>query len=446
MSLLLNLLGPRRGFDGGLFLPDYKAITARRSIETLSISVPLCVPLQVRQDLATRPLIAPGERVLRGQRLSQPTSADSLPVHAPTSGTIARLETVWTAHDGFLPCAVLEPDGRDEPFVPAWDWGNESFFAQLVEHGVVCPQPRGPAHVVIREAAATGVTDLIVNAMETEPYLTADLRTIVEQPGRVVDATCEIADALGVRRVILAIPYRHRRVTRRIEAEASGRFVEVVPLASRYPQCHPTVLIKTLLDREVPPSGTGLDVGAVVLPLAMVRAAADAIFDNRPLTHALLTIAGDAITRPGTYRVPIGSPIAHLAERLGGEGEFARAVSGGPLTGQAFARRDAVVSAEMTALLFFSSEDWRSPIPCIHCGWCVEDCPVGLDPTELVQLESHPNCGPADFAQLSACIGCGLCSYVCPSSLPLAQTILRTRRRFGSSRSGSMPRPGGSST
>lgn len=435
MSLLLNLLGPRRGFDGSLFLPDYKAITARRSIETLGVSVPLRVPLQVRQDLATVSLVSPGERVLRGQRLSQPTSPDSVPVHAPTSGTIARLDTVWTAHDGFLPCAVLEPDGRDELYNHAWDWGGESFFAQLAELGVVGPQPRGPAHVVIRQATAVGVTDLIVNAMETEPYLTADLRTIVEQPGRVVDATCEIADALGVRRVILAIPYRHRRVTRRIESEAMGRFVEVVPLASRYPQCHPTVLIKTLLDREVPPAGTGLDVRALVLPLALVRAAADAIFDNRPQTHALLTIAGDAIARPGTYRVPIGTPIAHLAERLGATGEITRAISGGPLTGKAFSHGNAVVSADMTALLFFSSAEWRNPIPCIHCGWCVEDCPVGLDPAGLVQIESHPKCTPDEFAQLSACIGCGLCSYVCPAALPLAQTIERTQRRFASSRS-----------
>ena len=435
MSLLLNLLGPRRGFDGGLFLPDYKAITARRSIETLVVSVPLHVPLQVRQDLATTSLVKPGDRVLRGQRISQPTSTDSIPVHAPTSGTITRLGAVWTAHDGFLPSAVLEPDGREELYSHAWDWGGESFIAQLSELGVVSPQPRGPAHVVVRQAIAAGVTDLIVNAMETEPYLTADLRTIVEYPGRVVDATCEFADALGVRRVILAIPYRHRRVTRRIESEAAGRFVEVVPLASRYPQCHPTMLIKTLLDREVPPGGTGLDIGAVVLPLALIRSAADAIFDNRPMTHALLTIAGDAIARPGTYRVPIGTPIAHLAERVGGSGEIDRVICGGPLTGQSFARGDSVVSADMTALLFFSSAEGRSPIPCIHCGWCVEDCPVGLDPPELVQLESQPSCTPDAYSQLSACIGCGLCSYVCPAGLPLLQTIERTQHRFSSMRS-----------
>ncbi len=434
MALLLNLLGPRRGFDGGLFLPDNKSVTARRPIETLAVAAPLHVPLQVRQDLPTAPLVKPGERVLRGQRLSQPTTVEAVPVHAPTSGAITGFGRVWTAHDGFLPCAVLEPDGRDEEYHHPWDWDGESFFAQLAEHGVVCPQPRGPAHTIVRQATMAGVTHLIVNAMETEPYLTADLRTIVEEPGRVVDATCEFADALGIHRVILAIPYRHRRVTRRIEAEAAGRFVEVVPLAGRFPQCHPTILIKTLLDREVPPGGSGLDVGVLVLPLAMVRAAAEAIFDNRPMTHVLLTMAGEAISRPGTYRVAIGTPVRHLAERLGATGPLARVVCGGPLTGVALTHEDAVVTADMTALLFFSRTEDQNPIPCIHCGWCVEDCPVGLDPPDLVQLESQPNCTADDLTRLKACIQCGLCSYVCPASLPLSQTIQRTRLRFESSR------------
>lgn len=359
---------------------------------------------------------------------------DAVPVHAPTSGKITGLGRIWTANDGYLPCATLEPDGRDEWLREPWDWVGESFFAQLAERGIMCPKPRAPGHVVVRQATAAGVTDLIVNAMETEPYLTADLRTIVEEPGRVVDATCEFADALGIHRVILAIPYRHRRVTRRMEAEAAGRFVDVVPLASRYPQCHPTMLIKTLLDREVPPGGSGLDVGVLVLPLMMVRAAAEAIFDNRPMTQVLLTIAGDALAKPGTYRVAIGTPIAHLAQRLGTIGPMFRVVCGGPLTGVALAHEDAVVTADMTALLFLGRETERNPIPCIHCGWCVEDCPVGLDPPELVQLESHPSLDREGLTQMNACIDCGLCSYVCPASLPLSQTIERTRARFESVR------------
>ncbi len=435
MSMWRNILGPRQKLDGGLFLPDHKSITARRPIEEMEIDGPLHVPLQIRRDLPATARVEPDDCVLGGELLAHADGSDSVSVSAPTSGKIVALERVWTAADGFLPGAVLEPDGRDEWVQPRQRWESESFVWQLADCGVMCTTPRGPGHALIRAAAAASVTDLIVNAMETEPYLTADLRSLVEEPGRLIDATCEIAGALGARRVLFVLPFRHRRVVARMEAEARGRFVEVVPLANRYPQCDPIVLVKTLLDREVVPGGSVLDVGAVVVPLAMVRATGDAVLGGRPVTQALMTVAGDAVDHAGTYRVPVGTPMRRIAERAGLIGPVARAISGGPLMGVPLGRDDAVVTADTTALLLFSDGGPRpNPVPCIRCGWCVEDCPVGLDPSELMHLEAEHECDPIDLARLRVCVDCGLCSYVCPAQLPLAASIKRARSRFEKTR------------
>lgn len=430
MSVLLNLLGPRQGFEGGLFLPEFKSATARRPIEHVFADRTLFVPLQVADGWETRVDVARGERVVRGQRLATATVRSSTHVHAPTSGTVTDFSRVWTPHQGYLPCAVLEPDGRDESLPRNLGWMGESFVGQLADHGVICDSPLLPAAEVLHRAATAGVTELIVSAMETEPYLTADLRTLVEQPGRLMDITCELADALGVARAIFAMPFRHRRVARRISEESRGRYIEVVPLSNRYPQCHPIILVKTLLDREVPPGGSTLDVGAVVVPLSMVRMAAEAVYDDTSVTHATLTVAGDAVEHAGTYRVPIGTTLHHLADRVGLLAPVEQAVFGGPLTGVAVSRDDAVITADTTAILLFSRAERPEPVPCIHCGWCVEDCPVGVDPSSLAQLESEPSADAMTMAHLSACIDCGLCSYVCPASLPLAATIRRSRSRF----------------
>ncbi len=359
-----------------------------------------------------------------------PTHRDSVPIHAPTSGTIGDTQRVWTASDGYLPGVILEPDGADEWIERHRTWDSESFISQLATCGALCPSPRGPAHGVIEKAAEAGVTDLIVNAMETEPYLAADLRTLVEEPGRIIDATCEIADALGAHQASLALPFRHRRVVRRMESEAVDRHIEIIPLANPYPQCDPVVLVKTLLDREVLPGDSVLDVDAVVLPLSMVRMTAAAIFDGRPITHALMVVAGDAVDHVGTYRVAIGTPVARLAERVGLLTPVAQVISGGPLTGRPLGFQDAVITADTSAILLFSEAPRPEPVPCIHCGWCVEDCPVGLDPSSLIQVESQSTCSDLTLAQLRVCVDCGLCSHVCPSQLPLAASIRRARFRF----------------
>lgn len=442
MKLLANILGPRQAFDGGLFLRDYKAITARRPIEWIHADCPIHVPLTVRGDFETTNIVQVGDRVIRGQQLSVPRSEGGLPVHSPVSGHVLRFESAWSPFDGALPGVIIEPDGRRDAIPPVHDWQDESLVAQLLGHGAFCPGMRKPLHAVIREAVRRGVSGLIINAMETEPYLTADLRTLVEEAGRVVDVTSELADALGVERAVIAAPFRHRHVMKRLISDAAGRMIEIASLPDPYPQCHPHLLVKSIFGYEVEPGGTPLDLGVIVLPLSSVRQAAAALLDDRPVTHVLLTVAGDAVDRPGTYRVPIGMPIHRLAQAVGLTDPVRQVVIGGPLTGISMRNENAVVTIEMTAVLFFASASTARPVECVHCGWCIEDCPVGISPPDLMKLEGRNSATPMEQSHLRACIDCGLCTHVCPSQLPLAQTIkdLRGKLTAGSAQ-GEFGRP-----
>ena len=430
VAILTELLGPRANFDGGLYLPDFKAGIAKRPTETLAVHETLRVPLTVRRDLETRPIVKPGQNVRRGQPLAHPINPQALPAHAATSGKIIEIGRAWTPLEGYLPCAVLEPDGRDDWTEPPVRWNEASFIDEICEAGVFSSQPREPLHVLLQQATRAGVTDLIVNAMETEPYLTADLRTLVEESGRVIDAAAEIADAIGIQHVHFALPYRHRRVVKRIEAEARGRFIDVIALAHKYPQCSPLILLKTILDREVVPGGSPIDAEALVLPLATVRMTAQATIEAQPITHALITVAGDAVERPGVYRVAVGTTVLDLARRVGLLAQPRQLVWGGPLSGMTIDREDAVITRETTAVLMFQEAPSVDPVPCVRCGWCVEDCPAGLDPSLLLHLEAQDRCNERDNSLLKACVDCGLCSHVCPSQLPLAQSIWRARYRF----------------
>lgn len=441
MSLLSRYLGPKQAFEGGLFLPDQKAEYARQPIETLPVDGPLHVPLSHMADWSVEPVVRVGDRVLHGSLLSEPSGSAGLPVHSPVSGRVTAFSRAWTPYDGLVPCVTIEPDERNEVLSSRHGFENESVIVQLARHGVMCQSPRAALHEYLHAAIARGVGDLIINAMETEPYLAADLRTVVEEPGRIVDTACELADALGVVRAIIAVPFRHRRVVRRLNSEAEGRGVEIVALADVYPQCSPVLLVKSLLDREIPPGGAPLDVGVVVLPLSSIRSAAHALLDDRPVTHAVMTVAGDAIRQPGVFRVAIGTPIERLANRLGLASPMHQVVFGGPLTGVSVDNLSTVVTSECTGALFFKSRESVSPVPCIRCGWCVEDCPIGIAPTDFLKSESRSAASAMVLLQADACIDCGLCTHVCPSQIPLAKAIrdVRGRRPIQSQPAGATP-------
>jgi electron transport complex protein RnfC len=136
------------------------------------------------------------------------------------------------------------------------------------------------------------------------------------------------------------------------------------------------------------------------------------------------------VLQPGLYRVPIGMRFSDLLIGVRLRHTPHRVVDGGPLTGNAVASLDAVVTRQTRGVLALdrASDYVPAPGPCVRCGWCQEDCPVGLNPQAILDRMERGDIAGAQRLVPQACIGCGLCSYVCPAELPLAPAAQRARR------------------
>ncbi|HSH26664.1 MAG TPA: electron transport complex subunit RsxC, partial [Wenzhouxiangella sp.] len=422
------------GFPGGLKLKHHKQIACRYPVERPPLPQRLFIALRQHQGETGRLLVEPGERVLKGQALTESGDDFIVPEHAPTSGAIGDVIDHPSAFPpgGTRPTVVLQPDGEDRwaTRYPLDDW-QERPADEIVDHlhrsGLA-----GLGGAMFPTAAKLrggwkSLHTVILNGAECEPWIACDEMLMRERARDVVEGGLILARAAGARRVVIAIEDRMgqvgeklREATRELDAEAKVRIRKVFTI---YPEGGERQIIQALTGREVPHDGLPQDLGVVVHNVGTAAAARDAVVDGRPMIERIVTVTGPGIVDPRNLLALIGTPFSHLVEAAGGyRDNVTRLILGGPMSGTALASDDIAVTKGSNCVLALTHEETapaQPVMPCINCGECMRVCPARLLPQTLFKLiEAQDYDGAADY-DLIDCIECGCCAAVCPSHIPL---------------------------
>ncbi|HEQ72151.1 MAG TPA: RnfABCDGE type electron transport complex subunit C, partial [Spirochaetia bacterium] len=269
---------------------------------------------------------------------------------------------------------------------------------------------------------------LIINGVECEPYLTADHRLMLEKADEILEGIRIVQKIVGMPEVRIAVEINKPDAIETLERKILERGLEfqVVPLKVRYPQGDEKMVLKAVLDREVPRGGLPLDVGAVVSNVGTVYAVYEAIVWRKPLIERICTVTGQAVARPANLKVRIGTPIGEVLEDCGGFQEPpVKVVLGGPMMGFAAVDLSTPVTKGVSGIIALGKKEAAlfQGNPCIRCGRCMAVCPWGLFPTVLYKLIENQEYAAAWEEGLPDCKECGCCAYVCPSRIPLVQAF-----------------------
>jgi len=417
-------------FNGGIHPTEHKEATAEEAIRPLPVPEVLHVPLSQHIGNPAQAVVQEGDRVRKGDMIGKPEGFVSVPVHAPTSGTVTAVGDYPAPHPSGLsgPTVTIAADGADEwtDLTPRPDYEqlNPAEVRALIRQaGIVGLGGAGfPSFIKLNPGPERPIDTVILNGGESEPYLTCDDRLMRERAEEILQGAGVITYTVGARRVVVAIEAnKPQAIAAMREAAEDSPQIEVVAVENRYPMGAEKQLVYSVTGREVPSGRLPADVGVVNQNVGTAQAIYRAVVHGEPLIERVLTASGAALAEPANLTVRLGTPIEAVAEACGGYRDLGRLIMGGPLVGSALHSTTPPVVKETNGLIFQTSGEvsQQPALPCIRCGACVDACPVDLMPNEMYNLARNREFERIQDYDLFDCIECGCCTFVCPSHLPL---------------------------
>ena len=321
----------------------------------------------LQQNIGAPPkwIVKKGDLVKKGQVIAEPGGFVSVPLHAPTSGTIGEFTEIMGANGAAVPAVEIISDGKDEwgsGLEPLENWKDidrEILKKRVLDAGIVGMGGAAfPAHVKLSPPPEKNIDFLILNGAECEPFLTADHRLTLERTEAVLTGAEIAAKILKLKRVYLGIEKNKPDAIQALSAIADKHGVQVVPLRVRYPQGAEKQLIYAITGRQVLAGGLPMDVGCVVQNVGSCAAIYDAVVLGHPLIERYSTITGTPVKNPSTWILRIGTPVSKALEFAGGVTcEPAKLISGGPMMGFAQATLNSSIMKNTSGILLLKDSE-----------------------------------------------------------------------------------------
>lgn len=427
---------------GGIHPAENKHQSTQAAIRVVPIPPELVLPLHQHIGAAAIPCVMVGERVLKGQCIAQADGLVSVPLHAPTSGTITAIEVRPVPHASGLSetCIVLQCDGQDE-------WHSHS---SLLEQKNVTDIEQLKAADIVQFLALSGIAGLggagfptalklhtgsypidtlILNGAECEPYISADDMLMRERAAEVVAGGHILLHVLQCPRGVIGVednkPEAIAALQQAIKEAQLTHKLHVVGIPTKYPSGGEKQLIHILTGKEVPSGGIPAQIGIVCQNVATASSIYRAVVHGEPLIHRITTLTGEACEQPSNWQVLLGTPIDFLLSLVGYQAQQPeRVVMGGPMMGFALPHLQLPIIKTSNCILAPKAKELPLndyATACIRCGQCTQVCPAELLPQQLYWFSKTQELDKVEQHNVFDCIECGACSYVCPSHIPLVQ-------------------------
>lgn len=386
------------------------------------------IPLISGDDTNITILVNKGEHVYKGSMIAKRKGDFRIPIHSSVSGTVLDFEERSCFNGSKVKCVVIENDFQEkyEQNIQVNNklssYSKEEFVNLLRDSGIIGMGGAGfPTYVKYDN---NDLKTLIVNAVECEPFITADYMIASKKCEEILETIDAILEINHMDEAIVVIK-ENNEVIRQLFDDYVGTYlkIKVKCVKDYYPAGWERNIIKDVLKKEY--DSIPSECGVVVNNISTIYAIYEALKYNKPLIERIITITGDKFNE--NIMVKVGTSVSEIIKSLCLD-KSGIMVSGGPMMGNRVSD-DLVISANQNCIMLLNKEDIEFT-NCIKCGKCTEACPVRISPVTIMKMltSKKKNLNELTKLQSTRCIECGLCSYICPAKLNLREFVKEAKR------------------
>lgn len=414
----------------GIKISKGKELTKNKKLSFFNKPKYVYIPLVSGNDKDITVTVKKGEYVYKGSIVGKRKGKFRLPIYSSVSGTVVDFEEKYYLDGDKVKCVVIENDFKEKIEEKQYvrdsinHYTKKEFIKIIQDRGIVGMGGSGfPTY--IKYDSENEIKTLIVNAVECEPYVTADIMLIREKSEEILDAIDAIMEINGIKECFIALKKDNKIIKKFENYIGTYPRIKIVTVPNIYPAGWERNLVEYITKEKY--DVLPIEKGIVVNNVTTIYAIYQALRTNKPLIERIVTFTGDMFKKTQNVYVKIGTSVKDIIESMEGykRNKDVIFVAGGPMMGKSIPSDDLIVTPNLNCVIAFKNKDNDDAIECLRCGKCVSHCPAKLSPVLI--KDSLNSKKELENLKVNKCIECGLCSYVCPSKIKVREYVKQAK-------------------
>lgn len=417
------LIGPMQKHLNG-----QKELTAHNEILHVAPQERVYIPLAMG-NAKIDVLVKENDLVKVGTQIAARNDHFYVPIFASVSGRVVGIEKRMGQALRPVDHLVIESDGKmtkeEGLSTLSLDADSEAIIAFMKEKGLVgCGGAGFPTYVKYQTDKCE---TLIINAVECEPFITADAREIELHKEDFKRGVMAMLKASKAKKCMVGIKETKKEmIPQLVELFKDQDLISVCPVKDVYPMGWERTLLYALIGKRY--DKLPIEVGCIVSNATTAIMLGQAMESGMPIIEKMVTVSGDAIKEPHNVLCPVGTPFSALIATCGGFcKDKVELIAGGPMMGSAVTKDEVCVGLATNAVTVLEYKEVKE-MNCLRCGQCVDHCPSGLEPVNINNAFKANDIDRLEKLRPMDCIECGMCTYICPSKIEVTEGIRRAKR------------------